>query len=162
MMLILKFTILFILNLCSRCGDTGQHKIIRNSINVNCNNRGVLVESSSLCKCLDEFRTIDTNSLIQCNYEMRSLRFAKILSLLGGFLGLDMFYLGYNFKGLFKCFFPVILFLIILRIRMKIENQLISYYFIIVPFLLSFILWIVDFLLISFGSITDSNGINLY
>ncbi len=123
-----------------------------------CNNKGIY--DGKDCICLKEYITHPRDSKVQCNYELRSLKIAKFLSVFAGFLGFDMFYLGNNIKGIFKCFFPIIIFYIILRLQnlIKFESNSNYNYIIILPVLISFLMWIIDIIRISFGSIHDAYG----
>ncbi len=73
-----------------------------------------------------------------------------MLSIFLGGVGIDMFYLGYNFRGLVKCLLPLSSFLIILSISEKkpIKNLPISYYLFLFPLALFFLIWFIDIVLI--------------
>ena len=159
---------LIILIICISLTSSSLEKEIQNSDSkfkiISCNNRGIYNDTLNECRCLEGFTTFPKDSRIQCNYEYRSKSVAKFISIFGGIVGADMFYLGHTMKGVFKCFVPLGLFFLILTLQNNktIQNMNFSYYFILAPISLSLILWIMDFMMISFGILTDANGFKLY
>jgi hypothetical protein len=139
-----------------------QSSVITNNLNL-CNKHGIFNNTTNECKCVQGFVTFPKDSKIQCNYELRSYNIARYISFFGGIFGADMFYLGYFMKGLFKCFFPIGTLFLILKIQDHkiIENFVYSYYLINGPFILMFILWVLDLILILTGVMTDANGFPL-
>ncbi len=128
-----------------------------------CNNHGIYNITNNECKCSFGYVTYTKDSnKVQCNYQLRSYSVAKFISLFGGVLGADMFYLGYTMKGLFKCFFPLTVFFVVLKLNNKaIEKVYYSYYLIFTPIILVFLLWSLDLMLIISGLMDDANGFAL-
>jgi hypothetical protein len=83
--------------------------------NPSCNNKGNYIESINDCKCQERFITYPEESELKCNYELKSKNVTKFLSLIFGIIGADQFYLGNNFKAMFKVLFPLFLFYVILK-----------------------------------------------
>jgi hypothetical protein len=78
-----------------------------------CNNKGLYKTEIKKCLCIDGYITFPNDSIIQCNYQLKSDKIARFLSFFGGMVGADMFYLGYKLKGFFKCLFPTLSFFLI-------------------------------------------------
>lgn len=143
--------------------NVDQLTVFSNNLNL-CSKHGILndlnLTSANECKCVLGYVTFPKDSKLQCNYELRSYNVAVYISLFAGIFGADMFYLGYFMKGLFKCFFPIGTFFLMIKIQDHkiIENFVYSNYLIIGPFILMLFLWSLDLILILGGVITDSNG----
>ncbi len=155
-----NFSLFFIIFIFSnfyliRCAN----ETIPNSI---CNGRGIYDANSKICNCVKEYVTYPKDSNIQCNYELRSQSVAKFLSLFCGFLGADMFYLGFTWKGLFKCFFPLGVFFVFFQLlNYKSFKDFVSYYFVFIPIVIGALLWFIDLVMISSGLLDDSFGFPL-
>jgi len=123
-----------------------------------CSGKGIY--SNFDCFCVYGYVTFPENSDKKCNYAQRSYYMTIFLSFFLGFLGADMFYLGYTIRGLIKCFLPigslfVLLFLQNMGAQDKFSNK---YYSILVPFGVLIFLWAIDLILIYSE---DSNGVPL-
>ena len=130
-----------------------------------CNDRGIY--KNKKCECSQGWETIGADKDLpenQCNYELKSYNVARFISFFCGAIGADMFYLGYTYKGLFKCFLPIGFFVLILVLYNKkmIDDVYLRNYIFILPIIATFLFWSLDFMLIFSGIMKDSNGFSLY
>lgn len=87
--------------------------------------KGNINTTTNECICTESYTTYPEDSKEKCNYQLRSDKIARFLSIFGGILGADMFYLGYNYKAIFKCVFPLLILIFI--IHMNSNNYLNNY-----------------------------------
>jgi hypothetical protein len=156
-MKILLYALIFF-NFNSKCSQDDIKEIT-------CNNKGNIVALTKQCKCTEGFATfMNSPSHSQCNYELRSYYTAVCLSLFGGIFGADMYYLGHYIKGFLKSIFPISLFFLMIKIQthFELEISVFKKYLIYFPFLIAFLLWLLDFFLILFNVMKDSAGFPLY
>jgi hypothetical protein len=151
------FIILFI-TLC-----TSIRNFNASDVKDECNNKGVYDKNLNECKCVNGFITFPKDSKLKCNYELKSEKVARFLSFLGGIFGADLFYLGYTYKGIFKCLFPIIVLLTLIYInQICVKNRTLNYSIILIPLFVIVLLWGSDLIGISFGWKKDANGLPLY
>ena len=141
---VLLFSLFFILNVYCNEEQT-------------CNNKGIYDIKKHRCLCIDEYETIDD---IQCIYQKRSKTIATLMSIFGGALGAEQFYLGNNFKGFVKVFIPIMLLLSIMYVKMNYRKNLPNYY-LLLPLIVMILFWIIDIVLIASGLIKDGKGFEL-
>lgn len=131
---------------------------LKGDANHSCNNHGIYNEEIGQCECSDGFITFPYDSNVKCNYQLRDYSIAKFLSLFGGYLGADQFYLGNTFKGIIKCTMPIILFVLLLHYYDRIKQYYYSRYVITFPFIISILFYLFDLCMICMGLIKDAHG----
>lgn len=126
-----------------------------------CSNRGNQLKNMTDCLCMEGYMTYPIDNKKKCNYEIKSMKLAVFLSFFLGILGADMFYLGYNLRGLLKFSLPLLFIILTLMYRNRINNTKLYYMYILIPIGLLILSWIYDVLIISSGYMRDSNNIEL-
>lgn len=126
-----------------------------------CNKKGIYNQDTHKCKCIENYISLEEDNM-ECIYQKKSKTIAQIMSIFGGFLGAEQFYLGNNFKGFAKVFIPIITFLLIIYSKSFLKEKIdLPEYFLVIPIILLIVFWIVDILFIFFGFTKDSKGIEL-
>jgi hypothetical protein len=133
---------------------------------VECYRGNTLPGQKNGCQCTEGYTTFSispNDNITQCNYELKSHNAALFLSLFGGLIGADRFYLGYNFKGIIKVLLPLIFFFFILHFSDSIHISSWKYknFIIFLPLITMFLFWVIDIIFIYFGLLKDANGIEL-
>jgi len=87
-------------------------RISNNEEKLLCNQRGTFNKINNNCSCITGYISYPYNATSQCNYEQKSSNSALFLSLIAGYAGIDMIYLGHSKMAFFKLLFPITLILI--------------------------------------------------
>jgi TM2 domain-containing membrane protein YozV len=124
-----------------------------------CSNRGNIDKNTDECVCSDGYVTFPLDQPLKCNYEKKSQSIAVVLSIFGGIFGVDMFYLGYNMKGFFKCLFPILIAMLFIIFREYFKGKFLQRIHLFFPFVVIFVMWFYDIWQFSSDNCFDSNGI---